>query len=460
MSEAGKAFVKKLLHPDPAKRPTAKEVQCDEWIQVWASKSSKDEKPLDQTTVSALMEFKKCSDMKKLLSEVLSFTLMPEQIVDLRQAFEKIDTDGDGEISLNALKKVLMQNAEAGALGTMTEREVEDLFDSIKVGKSETTIRWHEFLAAGLSKAKIDDRNLRLAFDRLDANRKGSVMVFFAMNFLNCRTPPLTLFFALVDPRFITFNDVAEVLGNADGDLELIWKMSLEECNASGEWITFQDFQKIIKSQPKHTVPPSFCARNRRSSSCLLSLPAQKRLTAGAALLSAAVFEAAAFDDELSRRESSCLDRRDIGAMSDFTESGSRFWLGQEDGSSAFFNQSADTELPLSLVVPTGETLSEARRTSSLLTKSLFYRHHLEMRHAVMEASKRFDQKLSDLQTRPLPHRTSLIMKRGGMEMKSITKSRRASDIEGIEDMVKRNGCSSSCPRKKTTSDIRGMIVE
>ena len=67
VSEAGKAFVKKLLHPDPAKRPTAKEVQCDEWIQVWASKSSKDEKPLDQTTVSALMEFKKCSDMKKLL---------------------------------------------------------------------------------------------------------------------------------------------------------------------------------------------------------------------------------------------------------------------------------------------------------------------------------------------------------------------------------------------------------
>jgi calcium-dependent protein kinase len=171
VSEAGKAFVKKLLHSDPSKRPTAKEVQCDEWIQVWARKSSKDEKPLDQTTVSALMEFKKCSDMKKLLSEVLSFTLMPEQIVDLRHEFEKIDTDGDGEISLHSLKKVLMQNAEA--LGTMTEREVEDLFDSIKVSKSETTIRWHEFLAAGLSRAKIDDRNLRLAFDRLDANRKG-----------------------------------------------------------------------------------------------------------------------------------------------------------------------------------------------------------------------------------------------------------------------------------------------
>ena len=154
-------------------RPTAQEVQCAEWIQVWAVKSSKDEKRLNQKTVSALMDFKKFSDMKKLLSEVLSFTLMTEQIVDLRHEFEKMDTEGDGEISLHSLKEVLLQNAEVGALGMLTEQEVEELFDSLKLNKSETPIRWHEFLAASLSQAKIDDRNLRLAFDRLDASRKG-----------------------------------------------------------------------------------------------------------------------------------------------------------------------------------------------------------------------------------------------------------------------------------------------
>ena len=98
---------------------------------------------------------------------------MTEQIVDLRHEFEKIDTDGVGEISLQSLKIVLLQNAEAGALGTLTEREVEELFDALKVDKSKTTIRWHEFLAAGLSQAKMDDRNLRLAFDRLDSSCKG-----------------------------------------------------------------------------------------------------------------------------------------------------------------------------------------------------------------------------------------------------------------------------------------------
>lgn len=113
--------------------------------------------------------------MQKILSEVLSFTLLPEQIVDLRAEFEKIDTDGDGEISLQSLKKVLMENAEAGSLGALTEQEIEDIFDAIRIRKSDPTIRWHEFLAAGLSQAKIDDRNLRLAFDRLDAERKGYV---------------------------------------------------------------------------------------------------------------------------------------------------------------------------------------------------------------------------------------------------------------------------------------------
>lgn len=119
------------------------------------------------------MAFKESSDMQKLLSEVLSFTLLPEQIVDLRHEFEKIDKDGDGEISLMALKQVLLENAEAGSLGALTESEIEDVFDAIRIRKTEPTIRWHEFLAAGLSQARVDDRNLRLAFDRLDGDRKG-----------------------------------------------------------------------------------------------------------------------------------------------------------------------------------------------------------------------------------------------------------------------------------------------
>lgn len=173
VSNEGKAFIKAMLQPDPTKRPTAKEAQRSEWIQVFSKKDAKEGNKLNPKTVGALITFKESSDMQKLLSEVLSFTLLPEQIVDLRKEFEIMDSHGDGEITLGSLKRVLMQNAEAGALGALTEQEVEDIFDSIRVRKTEPRIRWHEFLAASLSQARVDDRNLRLAFDRLDIQRKG-----------------------------------------------------------------------------------------------------------------------------------------------------------------------------------------------------------------------------------------------------------------------------------------------
>jgi calcium-dependent protein kinase len=207
VSDAGKAFVKRLLDRDSSKRPTAREAQHDPWIKVYANKKTKEGKCLSPHIASALVEFKvsrhnvfshldktpktphKCSfvgsssslvrlsqeysDMRKMLCEVLSFTLLPEQIVELRGEFEKMDHDGDGEISLSALKHVFMESAESGCLGALTEVEVEEIFNALRVRKTEPTIRWHEFIAASLSQCNFDERNLRLAFDRLDYDRKG-----------------------------------------------------------------------------------------------------------------------------------------------------------------------------------------------------------------------------------------------------------------------------------------------
>jgi calcium-dependent protein kinase len=173
VQDTGKGFVKRLLNPDPSKRPTARQAQMDPWIQICAKKDAKEGRLLSPNNVGALLEFKEYSDMRKLLCEVLSFTLLPDQIVDLREEFEKMDTDGDGEISLAALRQVLTESAEAGTLGALTEEEVEDVFNSMRVRQTEPTIRFHEFIAAGLTRCNFDERNLRLAFDRLDYDRKG-----------------------------------------------------------------------------------------------------------------------------------------------------------------------------------------------------------------------------------------------------------------------------------------------
>lgn len=96
-SDLSKRFVKRLLNVDPTKRPTAREVQLDPWLQTYAAKSCTATNKLNPRIVEALVTFKGYSEMQRLLHEVLSFTLLPEQIVELRKEFQKIDTDNDGE---------------------------------------------------------------------------------------------------------------------------------------------------------------------------------------------------------------------------------------------------------------------------------------------------------------------------------------------------------------------------
>ena len=166
--------------------------------------------------------------MRKLLCEVLSFTLLPEQIVHLRTAFTKYDIDGSGEISLEGLKTVLMEHANAGSLGALTEEEVMEIFDAMRVRKSETKIHWHEFIAAGLSQCKVDDRNLRLAFNRLDREHKG----------------------------FITFDNVLDLMGTKneveEEEIRRMYQESLTSCRRGhDERIYYEDFLLLMKGQQR-----------------------------------------------------------------------------------------------------------------------------------------------------------------------------------------------------------------
>ena len=147
VSKQAREFIQSLLVTDPKNRPTAKETQKHQWLREWANRGKKeDDNTLNPNVVQALVTFKEFSDMRKLLCEVLSFTLLPDQIKDLRKEFEKMDTDGSGEISLAALKEVLMTNAGAGSLGSLTEEEVEDIFQCNareEVGNTHPLARIH-----------------------------------------------------------------------------------------------------------------------------------------------------------------------------------------------------------------------------------------------------------------------------------------------------------------------------
>lgn len=230
VSSQARDFISNVLVTDPKHRPTARESQKHPWLREWATRGMKQgDHRLNPNVVKALVSFKEFSDMRKLLCEVLSFTLLPEQIKDLRKEFEKMDTDGSGEISLEALKQVLMTNAGAGSLGALTETEVEDIFNAMRVRKTETRIHWHEFIAAGLSQCQVDDRNLRLAFDRLDSDHKG----------------------------YITFENVTDLMGTeaiqSEDAMRQMWGDSMKACNCHHARITYDDFLLLMKGQTRET---------------------------------------------------------------------------------------------------------------------------------------------------------------------------------------------------------------
>lgn len=243
VSQLGKAFVQDLLVTDPQKRPTAREAQKHAWLKVQASRlrnGQRQENVLNPNVVKSLIGFKEFSDMRKLLSEVLSFTLLPDQIKDLRKEFEIMDIDGTGEISLDSLKQVLVSNAEAGSLGALTEEEVVDIFNAMRVNKEETTIHWHEFIAAGLTQCHVDDRNLRLAFDRLDSDHKG----------------------------YITLNDIVNLVGSDDIEVEQemrsMWAESMHNVGSNQDHITYEHFLLIMKGQTEKAVMQHHIDRDLR----------------------------------------------------------------------------------------------------------------------------------------------------------------------------------------------------
>ena len=107
-----------------------------------------------------------------------------------------------------------------GVAGRVADsRAIDAGFDAIKVRKSASTFRWHEFLGAGIFLAHVDDRNMRLAFDRLDQEAKG----------------------------YLSLRELSGVLGSNinPSDFPRAWSPGLRD---QIEHITFEDFKMIPSS--------------------------------------------------------------------------------------------------------------------------------------------------------------------------------------------------------------------
>jgi calcium-dependent protein kinase len=443
VSDLGMDFVRMLLNPDPSKRPSAKMAQRHPWIHQFGSMtSSKEGNVLNPNVIKSLVAFKELSDMRKLLSEVLSFTLLPEQIKDLSGEFEKIDEDGSGEISLSDLRTVLMKSAEAGTLGALTEQEIGDIFDSLRVSKSDPKIRWHEFIAAGLSQCNVDERNIKLAFERIDVDGKG----------------------------FIILDDLRAMLGSdgfdANESLSNVWSEGLSQCANGNEnqHICYEDFRSIMKGQApeKPGIPrPSPGLGPRRISS-------RKRSGQG-------VTPGGSVPELPPVDESTKLDDESYYKTPDHVYVRQRSHSMKEKRAARWVNYDDEDNSQSSLVLAgrdspdVVEVISDDSRTPIEVNRAV-YRAHREMRMAVLEASKRFEEErarreharkvaLGLKNGSTLHRRASLVMKRGSVADLSMSREDKEQE-EIINNASERGGRPARSKRKKTVSDMTGMLAQ
>lgn len=256
VSESAVDFIKSLLKLDPEERPSASELKKHPWLKSMKRNGANgvDELSLSSHVVNGLVSFKELSSTRKFLREIISYTLQPDQITGLHAEFEKIDVSDKGEISLSCFKEALIANSDQHSL---SETEIEAIFNGLKVRNTDMSIRWHEFIAACLSQCSIDDRNIRLAFDRLDTERKG----------------------------FITLKDLKKAMdfygSDSRYDLQSEWINNVLDYKSDKQNMTFDDFYKLLKldkerdigsPKPMKSKPtPPRTGRGRRSTNALSS---------------------------------------------------------------------------------------------------------------------------------------------------------------------------------------------
>merc|ERR1711934_1204715 len=102
---------------------------------------------------------------KKTAVNLIAFSMTPDKIRELKEAFMACDDNGDGKISMAEFKK--------GMEGHINASEIEDVFRSIDTDGGGF-IEYSEFLAAAISKdTYMREDKLKTAWDRLDADGNG-----------------------------------------------------------------------------------------------------------------------------------------------------------------------------------------------------------------------------------------------------------------------------------------------
>jgi len=162
-------FVRQLLRKRPDERLTLEEALVHPFI----ANISRLEAPGDPSrmidVLDSLDRFSRSSNTKKLIMKIVAFSLSPNDINSLRDAFNLIDSNRNGTISMSELHDSI-RNFK-GVTAEAVDRHFEQV--GLYIDRDEC-LNYNEFIAAAMCKRiSIDEERLVQAFETMDETNSG-----------------------------------------------------------------------------------------------------------------------------------------------------------------------------------------------------------------------------------------------------------------------------------------------
>jgi calcium-dependent protein kinase len=155
VSPEAKDFISKCLTRRPFWRPSAASALKHKWFKSMLPKRE----PLPSINIiHRFSTFIVRPTLSKIFMDVVAHTLLPEQVTELREQFNKFDVSNSGAITLQDLRAIMRQ------FKGFREDYLNVIIASLDLDQ-KGKIGYHEFLAATIRRQNVAEENLQIAFE-------------------------------------------------------------------------------------------------------------------------------------------------------------------------------------------------------------------------------------------------------------------------------------------------------
>jgi calcium-dependent protein kinase len=186
ISQKAKDLLKKMLELNTLKRYNASQCLKSPFFSILNDNNNNDKENIPDLLPSVITNIYKLNSREKIQQATIGFIVHnirhTEQIEKLKNIFEFLDIDKDGELTYSEIKKAILKIFPDEY---MTEEKINYIIDKMDENK-DGVISYEEFLRVTIDeKILLEKNNLKMAFDKFDLNKDGKLSKEELLNILD-----------------------------------------------------------------------------------------------------------------------------------------------------------------------------------------------------------------------------------------------------------------------------------